>query len=116
MTVAFKVHKHARKAIVIGAAELSGEYYLAWRGFFTNFLIELPNYTAALTGALIILNNEATPVEVYSVAGMPKNDQTNVVVDPWTSCPINGLYTIRLTLSVVPAGAGGTAYITPYSV
>jgi len=116
MTVAFKVHKHVRTAIVIGAAETVGDFTLAWRGFFTNFLCELPNYTNAITGALSVLNAEATPVEVWAAAGMAKNAQTNLIVDPWTACPINGLYTIRLTLSGVPGGAGGTAYITPYSL
>lgn len=76
-------------------------------------LADLPNFTNAITGALSIENKNSD--EIYTKGSLAKNTKTKInVCSDGNDVPLADTSTVKLTLSGVAGGSGGTAYITLY--
>ena len=96
------------RAMAIGAAATTNSFTLRAVATVHSLSVKLPNYTNTITGTLSI--TDANSFEIYSKATIAKNATTHICnLDDVIA--LDGLYTVLLTLSGVPGGSGGTAYV-----
>jgi len=100
-----------RTALAFGAAEASKNFTIDGRAFTHTLVVELPNWTNDSTATLSI--SDPNGKVLYSIAGLTENTGTSPHI-LLVARPVVSTTTITLTLSGVPGGAGGTAYVTIY--
>lgn len=108
-----KVFKTKEKALVFGAAETEKEFDILGNARVALITCKLPNFTNDVTGTLTVTNGDS--VALYTLAEMARNSN-HVITGLETKLLIVGTNTVKLTLSGVPGGTGGTASISVYLV
>ena len=73
--------------------------------------VNMPNFTAAVTGTLAIKDCDGD--QVYSKASIAKNA---VTIDDTKTVPMEQSSDVSLTLSGAPTGSGGTVVVTFFLV
>lgn len=107
-----KLHKTLvmtdRTALAFTASSTENSFTINANAFTHTIILETPDFTNAVTSTLSIENSNS--VELYSESGLAEN--TDHIM--FAKRPLVGDNTVKVTLSGVAGGSGGTAYVTLY--
>jgi len=109
-----KMLRSQRKGLAFTATSLTNSYTLQCNGQMNMALIEMPNFTNAITATLTI--SDENGVVIMNKASIAENANTMLDATDDFDKAMAGTYTVLITLSGVAGGTGGTVYTTFYLI
>lgn len=103
-----KVFSTRAEAIVFTALDETGSFTIKANAKVHSLSVKMPDWTNDVTGTLTITNVHS--YELYSKSAIAE-DHTTHVYNLAQEVALDGLHTVKLTLSGVPGGVGGTAHV-----
>jgi hypothetical protein len=94
--------------LAIGAAETTKEESFILEGEIGALFVRMPNWTNVVTGVVSILDQDG--YEVVASSALARGLDHKVAAD-W---PLPGAQTLKVLLSGVPGGAGGSVIVVAY--
>lgn len=100
--------KRKKHEFVFGASDTVKSETLYFEGELRHLHLRVPNFTNAVTATVTIEDSDG--YEIYNSTGQAKNTNYNLLTVA-TSELLTGQNTLKVTLSGVPGGTGGTVII-----
>jgi hypothetical protein len=109
-----KMLRSQRKGLAFTSTSTTNSYTLQCNGQTNMVLVEMPNFTNAITATLTV--SDENGVTIMTKAAIAENANTMLDATDDFDKAMAGTYTVLITLSGAAGGTGGTVYTTFYLI